>query len=92
MMSYFLILIIVIALQYALQYFLAGLGLPGITIELIINFVIAFIFSLINYRGRKKDAFKDIRFHRSVFIYFLVLWVSYYGIENHVIVIICFPE
>ena len=77
-MSYFLILIIVIALQYALQYFLAGLGLPGITIELIINFVIAFIFSLINYRGRKKDAFKDIRFHRSVtVISFVIYGINY---------------
>lgn len=74
-MSYFIILVIVIVLQYALQFVLGGLGLPGITIELIINFVLGFIFSLINYRGRKKDAFKDIRFHRSVFIYFLIFTV-----------------
>ena len=83
-MSYFIILIIVIALQYALQFLLSGFGLPGITIELIINFVLAFIFSLINYRGRKKDAFKDMNFHKSVFIYFMiftVISVVIYGIN-----------
>ena len=74
-MSYFLILIIVIALQYALQIALGGLGLPGITIELIINLVLAFVFSLINYRGRKKDAIKYLVFHKSVFMYFMIFTV-----------------
>ena len=51
MLGYFLILILVIGIQFVLQMFLGGLGLPMITIELIVNLVIAFIFSLFNYRG-----------------------------------------
>ena len=72
MLSYFIILIVVVAVQFLLQMFLGSLGLPMITIELIVNFVIAFLFSLINYRGYKKEAFKDPSFHKSVLSYFLV--------------------
>lgn len=75
MISYFIILIIVIAVQFLLQMFLGSLGLPAITIELVINFVIAFLFSLINYRGSKKEALKDVSFHKNVFIYFIVFTV-----------------
>lgn len=75
MLSYFLILILVVGIQIVLQIFLGGLGLPMITIELIVNLVIAFIFSLFNYRGYKKEAFKDPSFHKSVLSYFLVFTV-----------------
>jgi heme/copper-type cytochrome/quinol oxidase subunit 2 len=70
MLYYFITLIIVIAIQYFLQIFLLSLGFSYVAIELIIDLVLAFIFSLLNYRGRKKDAFKDPRFHRNVAIYF----------------------
>ena len=75
MLGYFLILLIVIGVQFMLQMLLGGLGLPMITIELIVNFVIAFIFSLFNYRGYKKEAFRDPSFHKSVLSYFLVFTV-----------------
>lgn len=72
MVAYFILLVVVIGVQFLLQLLLGSLGLPLITIELIVNLVIAFIFSFINYRGYKKEAFKDVSFHRSVFGYFIV--------------------
>ena len=75
MLGYFLVLILVIGIQFLLQLTLGSLGLPMITIELIVNLVIAFVFSLFNYRGNKKEAFKDKRFHRSVLSYFLIFTV-----------------
>ena len=75
MLGYFLVLILVIGIQFLLQLTLGSLGLPMITIELIVNLVIAFVFSLFNYRGNKKEAFKDKRFHRNVLSYFLIFTV-----------------
>ena len=72
MVAYFILLVVVIGVQFLLQLLLGSLGLPLITIELIVNLVIAFIFSFINYRGYKKEAFEDVAFHRSVFGYFIV--------------------
>ena len=72
MVAYFILLVVVIGVQFLLQMLLGSLGLPLITIELIVNLVIAFIFSFINYRGYKKEAFKDPSFHKSVLSYFLV--------------------
>ena len=85
MLGYFIILLVVIAVQFFLQLTLGSFGLPLITIELIVNFVIAFLFSLFNYRGRKKDAFQDMRFHKMVFGYFIVFTVIsliLYGVNN----------
>ena len=75
MLGYILVLILVVGIQFALQYILGGLGLPLITVELIVNFVIALVFAFFNYRGNKKEAIKDIRYHRSVLSYFLVFTI-----------------
>ena len=72
MIAYFILLVVIIGVQFLLQLFLGSLGLPLITIELLVNLVIAFIFSFVNYRGDKKEAIKDLSFHRSVFGYFIV--------------------
>ena len=75
MLGYFIVLILVVGVQFLLQMTLGSLGLPMITIELIVNLVIAFIFSLLNYRGYKKEACKDKAFHKSVLSYFLIFTV-----------------
>ena len=47
MVAYFILLVVVIGVQFLLQMLLGSLGLPLITIELIVNLVIAFIFSFL---------------------------------------------
>ena len=46
-----------------------------IYIEIAIDFVLAFVFSILNYPGERKDAIKDPLFHRNVAIYFVLLVV-----------------
>jgi hypothetical protein len=84
MIGYFIVLLVVIGIQFFLQMTLGSIGLPMITIELIVNLVIALIFSLFNYPGRKKDAFRDLMFHKRVFGYFIVftlISLIFYGIN-----------
>jgi hypothetical protein len=75
MLTMVLILILVIALQFFLKYFLGKFGVPYLLIELIIDLVLSFIYAVLNYPGNKKEAYKDARFHQTVLVYFLVLFL-----------------
>ena len=44
-----------------------------IVIEIAIDLVLAFVFSIFNYMGDRKQMIKDPAFHRNVAIYFIVL-------------------
>lgn len=46
-----------------------------IYIEIAIDFVLAFVFSIFNYQGDRKNAIKDPIFHRNVAMYFILLIV-----------------
>ncbi len=73
MLTMIVIIVLVIGLQYFLKYFLGQFGIPVLSIELIIDFILAIIYAFMNYPGVKKDAIKDARFHQSVLTYFCVL-------------------
>ena len=68
-------LIFLFAIQYGLSYLFQMLGMNYYVSDTLINLVLSFIFSFVNYRGNKKEAFKDSRFHRNVAIYFVVLMI-----------------
>lgn len=74
-MGLFLSLIFIIGLQYFLIFLfqLIPYNFPPYVVEVTIDLVLAFVFAIFNYRGNKKEAFKDPLFHRSVAIYFCIL-------------------
>lgn len=71
--GFFISLILILLLQYALQYVLVLLNFPFLWINIIIDFVLAVVFTLINFRGQEK--LKNPAFHRSILIYFAILTV-----------------
>ncbi len=75
MLTMVIVLILVILLQFFLEFFLGRFGVPFLLIELIIDVILSFIYAIFNYPGDKKQAYKDARFHKSVLIYFLVLFL-----------------
>ena len=68
-------LIFLFAIQYGLSYLFQMLGMNYYVSDTLINLVLSFIFSFVNYRGNKKEAFKDPRFHRNIAVYFVVLMI-----------------
>ena len=69
----FVWLIFLLGIQYALSYLFQYLGFNYYISDTLINIVLAFLF--VNYRGYKKEAFKDPTFHKNVAIYFVVLMI-----------------
>lgn len=71
LIAWFLILLLI---QYGLSYLfvLCGITSPYI-IDALIDVILAFIFAIAYYRGPRKEAFKDVNFHRSVALYFVIL-------------------
>mgnify|MGYP003291517910 CR=1 FL=1 len=60
--------------EFITSLFLIGvIGLNLLWVALIIDFILSFIFALVNYPGSKKEAFRDSRFHSTVAIYFILL-------------------
>ena len=73
-MGFFLPLIAVLGIQYLLQFLLAGvLGLSYIWVNIIIDLVIAFVFSMFRFPG--SDKWTNPEFHKSVAIYFAIFTV-----------------
>lgn len=72
-MSFVLLILLLFALQFGLEYLFSLMGISPIVANALIDVVFAFVFAFVYYRGDKKEAFKDIRFHRSVAMYFLIL-------------------
>ncbi len=74
-MGMFIWLLFLLSLQVGIRFVLTYLGLSYIVVELIIDLILAFLFSFVSYRGVKKDAIKDVNFHKNVAIYFVILIV-----------------
>ncbi len=73
-MRFLLVFIALIILQYGLSYLFLLMNINNIyIIDTLIDVVLAFVFALLYYQGNKKEAFKDLNFHRSVAMYFVVL-------------------
>lgn len=71
-MSFIIVFIVILVLQYALSYLFSMMGLNYYISDTLINLVLAFIFSIWNYRGLNKETLKNPYFHRSVAIYFVI--------------------
>ncbi len=69
--GFFLSLIFILLLQVGLQYVLTMLSFSNLWICIIIDFVLAVVFTLFNFRGREK--LRNPSFHQSVAVYFLIL-------------------
>ena len=75
-MGFIISLLIILGVQVALRYVLGFFNVPSIYIEMATDLVLAFVFSLWNYRSNsKKYAFRDVYFHRDIAIYFAILSV-----------------
>lgn len=73
-MGFFLSLLIIIAIQNVITFILQLLGVPYFYINLVVDLVLAFVFTYYNrYRFQKKNPFKDIDFQVSFCIWFSVL-------------------
>lgn len=73
MIGLILSLIIIFAVHFTVYAILINLGVPYLYVLLITDLVLAFLFSMFNYRGYKKEAIKDPKFHRNVAIWFGIL-------------------
>lgn len=73
MIGFFISILIILGIQIVIELVLATLGVPTLYIEICIDLVLAFLFSLFNYRGNRKDAIKDPVFHRNIAITFAIL-------------------
>ena len=67
--------------QVLIQYFLAMLGLSGISVVIAYNLLLSFVAVLIYYpSGYRREAFKNPDFYRDVAIFFLIfLLLSLFG-------------
>ena len=67
--------------QVLIQYFLAMLGLSGISFVIAYNLLLSFVAVLIYYpSGYRREAFKNPDFYRDVAIFFLIfLLLSLFG-------------
>lgn len=74
-MGFFLSFLIIIAIQTAVSFVLQMLGLPVLYIEMIVNLVLAFVFTYWNFsRIRdRKEIFKDVSFHVNICIWYAIL-------------------
>jgi len=71
--GFLLSFIIIIGIEFTLQYVLSMFNVPKTIITLVVNFVISIVFAILNYMGREK--FKNPSFHRTIAIYFVVLTI-----------------
>ena len=74
-MGLFLSFLVIIAIQTVLSYVLQMLGLPYLYIEMVIDLVLAFVFTYWNFARFKsrKEIFKDVSFHVNVCIWYAIL-------------------
>lgn len=73
-MGFFISLIVVLGIQLLTQFvFYDLLGFPIIWVNIIIDLILAFVFSIFNFRGREK--FKNPQFHKMVAIYFAIFTI-----------------
>lgn len=70
LIAWFLILLLI---QCGLSYLFVLCRITPYVSDALIDVVLAFIFAIAYYRGPRKEAFKDVNFHRSVALYFVIL-------------------
>lgn len=73
-MSFFLSLMIIVLIQAGVNAVLTYLNVPTVYIEMILNLILAVIFSYWNYRRfDRREAVKDISFHISICTWYAIL-------------------
>ena len=73
-MEFFLPLIVVLGLQWVLQFILYNVFMLNfIWVDIIINLVLALVFSLFRFNGQEK--WTNPEFHKSIAIYFVILTI-----------------
>lgn len=74
-MGFFLSLIIIMGIQYAISAVFQAFGVPQLYIEIVINLVLAIVFTYWNFSRltRSKKIFSDVSFHLNVCIWFSIL-------------------
>jgi len=72
-MSFIGLLLLFIFINLALTTVLGLLGLPTFVIDIIVSFVMAFIFSFIRHDKSRGPFYKDIVFHRNFAMVFIIL-------------------
>lgn len=70
-MGFFISLIIIIGIQFILQYVLMLFNIPTVIITLVVDFALSVLFSFFNFMGKEK--LRNPLFHRSIAIYFVIL-------------------
>lgn len=66
-------LVLLLAFQVILQYVLIYFGITGIWYYIVFDFILAIVFSLLDFRGREK--LRNPEFHKTLAIYFVILMV-----------------
>lgn len=87
-MSFMISLIIVALVRLSVTLILRNFAINELYIDLIVDFVLALIFSILNYNySSRKNAWKDIQFHKrvalvfSIFVIYTCLTGLYYVIS-----------
>ena len=74
--GYLIFIAMIYILQYALQMVLAAIGVSGIAIFIIVEFVISVLFAYLMYPAPyRKNAWRDPKFHMNIAIFFAVFVV-----------------
>ena len=72
----FILMLIIVVVNFAATYLLAMLGVYGIISSAIVDFIIAFVIVYFNYPSHlRKFALKTTQFHYNVLMYFGILFV-----------------
>ena len=72
-MGVFTSLLICLAINFAVSFILSSLGVQIYIIDIVTNFVLALVFSIINFRKDPEGILRNPRFHKSFAILFIVL-------------------
>lgn len=75
-MRFIITLLIIIGVQYAVNYALFLIGVTGIVAVIIMSLVMAFLFALLNYpQPFRRYCYKDPKFHSTFAIFFIIFFL-----------------
>ncbi len=66
-------LLICLAINFIISFVLSGFGVDLYIIDIVTSFVLALVFSIMNFRKDPDGIFKNPRFHKSFAILFVIL-------------------
>ncbi len=72
-MGLFTSLLICLAINFGVSILLSSLGVQIYIIDIVTNFVLALVFSIINFRKDPEGMLRNPRFHKSFATLFIVL-------------------